>query len=164
MTFCYVEMPPKCSQLMAPLSAAAVQAAMSGACVGQGVRVTWREEEDERWTTWRGVFLCTLAFLSFTEKNVAIVFWFDDDDPGTLPRKGVEYAEVCLEEMCSDVAVRGVEVAGENAGVAVSQRSRVTHQSIRREASLWGRRDNVGECPAMSGNVGECRLLAGLGY
>jgi hypothetical protein len=78
-------MPPKCSQLMAPLSAAAVQAAMSGACVGQGVRVTWREEEDERWTTWRGVFLCTLAFLSFTEKNVAIVFWFDDDDPGTLP-------------------------------------------------------------------------------
>jgi hypothetical protein len=135
-TFCYVEMPPKCSQLMAPLSAAAVQAAMSGACVGQGVRVTWREEEDERWTTWRGVFLCTLAFLSFTEKNVAIVFCFDDDDPGTLPRKGVEYAEVCLEEMCSDVAVRGVEVAAENAGVAVSQRSRVTHQSIRREASL----------------------------
>jgi hypothetical protein len=42
--------------------------------------------------------------LSFTEKNVAIVFRFNDDDPGTLPRKGVEYAEVFLEKMCSDVA------------------------------------------------------------
>jgi hypothetical protein len=128
-------MPPKCSQLMAPLSATAVQAGMSGACVGQGVRVTWREEEDERWTTWRGVFLCTRVFVFHREKR-SDRFWFDDDDLGTLPRKGVEYAEVCLEEMCSDVAVRGVEVAGENAGVAVSQRSRVTHQSIRREASL----------------------------
>jgi Asp-tRNA(Asn)/Glu-tRNA(Gln) amidotransferase C subunit len=51
--------------------------------------------------------LCTLAFLSFTEKNVAIVF-------GSMTTI-LKYAEVCLEEMCSDVAVRGVEVAGENA-------------------------------------------------
>jgi hypothetical protein len=69
-TFCYVEMPPKCSQLMAPLSATAVQAGMSGACVDQGVRVTWREEEDERWTTWRGVFLCTRVFVFHREKRV----------------------------------------------------------------------------------------------
>jgi type II secretory pathway component PulL len=66
--FCDVEMPPICSRLMAALSAAAVQAAMSGACVGQGVRVTWRER-GRRWTTWREVFLCTLAFLSFIEEN-----------------------------------------------------------------------------------------------
>jgi hypothetical protein len=63
-----------------------------------------------------------------------VQFWFDVY--GLTDPCHSKYAEVCLEEMCSDVAVRGVEVAGENAGVAVSQRSRVTHQSIRREASL----------------------------
>jgi hypothetical protein len=97
-------MPPKCSQLMAPLSAAAGQAAMSGACVGHGVRVTWREEEDERWTTWRGVFLCTLAFLSFTEKNVAIIFFGSmtippGSDPGTLPSSTQKFASTTCAAM-----------------------------------------------------------------